>query len=306
MGAGEFKLLCRAACDFCESNLRFISGNRPGLLKDLSDLIGDAYDLMPATARSNPNSLFTFALMNLVQPLANYIPHSVLECAPYSTLSSMRLIIESLAVGLYADRWFSNDNVVSKVTLVKEFGMGRFRRCKKMEEREEMEESHGNDHLSLCNQYNALSREVNDTLDWLRGLLGGDAVDFIYEVYNDLSKPIHAVAMIDAKFNGRYVRFFHGAIFLSMVGEFPPMRTAVMPAECGEDDLVILDAIHWDLLLTRLSMDMLIYAWGVVTKGMSNGELEKAKAKIEEALKRIEEVHKELENRYRNKTETNH
>jgi len=51
---------------------------------------------------------------------------------------------------------------------------------------------------------------------------------------------------------------------------------------------------------------MLIYAWGVVAKGMSNGELEKAKAKIEEALKRIKEVHKELENRYRNKTETNH
>jgi len=305
MDTGESKPpLCRAACDFCESNLRFISGNRPGLLKDLNDLIGDAYDLMPATL--NPNSLFTFALMNLVQPLANYVLHSVLECAPYSTLSSMRLIIESLAVGLYADRWFSNDNVVSKVTLVKEFGMGRFRRCKKMGEREEMEESHGDDHLSLCNQYNALSREVNDTLDWLRGLLGGDAVDFIYEVYNDLSKPIHAVAMIDGKFNGRYVRFFHGAIFLSMVGEFPPMRTAVMPAECGEDDLVILDAIHWDLLLTRLSMDMLIYAWGVVAKGMSNGELEKAKAKIEEALKRIEEVYKELENRYRNKTETNH
>ena len=106
MDTGEFKLLCRAACDFCESNLRFISGNRPGLLKDLNDLIGDAYDLMPATL--NPNSLFTFALMNLVQPLANYVLHSVLECAPYSTLSSMRLIIESLAVGLYADRWFGN------------------------------------------------------------------------------------------------------------------------------------------------------------------------------------------------------
>jgi hypothetical protein len=86
----------------------------------------------------------------------------------------------------------------------------------------------------------------------------------------------------------------------------PPMRTVMMPAECEEDDLVILDAIHMYLLLTRLSMNMLIYAWGVVTKGMSNGELEKAKAKIEEALKRIEEVYKELENRYRNKTETNH
>ena len=71
----------------------------------------------------------------------------------------------------------------------------------------------------------------------------------------------------------------------------PPMRTVIMSAECEEDDLVILDAIHWDALLTRLSMNMLIYAWGVVAKGMSNGELEKAKAKIKETLKRIEEVY---------------
>jgi hypothetical protein len=37
-------------------------------------------------------------------------------------------------------------------------------------------------------------------------------------------------------------------------------------------------------------MDMLIYAWGVVTRNMSSEELENAKAKIEEALKRIDEV----------------
>jgi len=35
MGAGEFKPLCKTACNLCESNLRFISGNRPDLLKDL-------------------------------------------------------------------------------------------------------------------------------------------------------------------------------------------------------------------------------------------------------------------------------
>jgi len=75
---------------------------------------------------------------------------------------------------------------------------------------------------------------------------------------------------------------------------FPPMRTIVMPVECDENDLVLLDVIHSELLFTRLSMDMLIYAWGVVTKSMSDKELEKAKAKIEETLKRIDEVDKEL------------
>jgi len=65
MGSDVFKSLCRMACNSCESNLRFISGNRPDLLKDLSDLISDTYYLTPATATSDPNSLFTFALMNL-------------------------------------------------------------------------------------------------------------------------------------------------------------------------------------------------------------------------------------------------
>jgi len=52
-------------------------------------------------------------------------------------------------------------------------------------------------------------------------------------------------------------------------------------------------------------MDMLIYAWGVVTKSMSVEKLEKAKAKIEEALKRIDEVDKELKNRYRSDAKAN-
>ena len=36
----------------------------------------------------------------------------------------------------------------------------------------------------------------------------------------------------------------HGAIFLSMIGKFPPMRTVILPAECDEDDLVVLDLMH--------------------------------------------------------------
>jgi len=129
MGADELKPLCKIACNLCESNLRFISGNRPDLLKDINDLIDDTYDLTPATAASDPNSLFTFALMDLVQPLANYALHSVLDCAPYSTIFSMRLVIESLAAGLYADRWFGNVRLEERLRLARSFEMGRFRRC---------------------------------------------------------------------------------------------------------------------------------------------------------------------------------
>ncbi|MFP3265065.1 MAG: hypothetical protein RXO54_04455 [Acidilobus sp.] len=302
MGADAFKPLCRIACNYCESNLRFISGNRPGLLKDISDLIDDTYDLTPATAASDPNSLFTFALMDLVQPLANYVIYSVLDCAPYSALFSMRLIIESLAVGLYADRWFGDTRLEDRLRLAGGFEMGRFRRC---------EEGRGGEDFELCSQYGSLSNRVNEALGWLRGWLGSflgtgtEPMDFIYETYNSLSKPIHAVAMID----GRVVLGALGIIAADYVlskDGFPPMRTIVMPVECDENDLAILDEIHWKTLLTRLSMDMLIYAWGVVTRSMSNEELEKAKAKIEEALKRIDEVDKELKNRYRSDAKTYH
>ena len=256
MGADAFKPLCKIACNYCESNLRFISGNRPDLLKDISDLIDDTYDLTPATAASDPNSLFTFALMDLVQPLANYAIYSVLDCVPYSALFSMRLIIESLAVGLYADRWFGDTQLGDRLGLAKGFEMGRFRRC---------EEGRGGKDHELCSQYESMSNRVNEALGWLRGWLssffgtGTEPMDIIYETYSSLSKPIHAVAMIDGK-------GVLGALGIAMFDYMrsktgiPQMRMIVMPAECEEDDLVLLDVIHWGLLLTRLSMDMLIYA----------------------------------------------
>jgi hypothetical protein len=76
------------------------------------------------------------------------------------------------------------------------------------------------------------------------------------------------------------------------------MRTIIMPAECEEDDLVILDAIHLYALLTRLSMDMLIYAWQSVVRRAGNEELTKIRASIEDAIRRIEEVYDEIRSRY--------
>jgi len=93
MGTSGFGPLCRIAYDSCKSNLRFISSKRPGLLEDLGALFDDAYDLMLATAVSNPDSLFIAALVTLVRPFANYVRQSVLECEPYSSISLMRLII---------------------------------------------------------------------------------------------------------------------------------------------------------------------------------------------------------------------
>jgi hypothetical protein len=78
----------------------------------------------------------------------------------------------------------------------------------------------------------------------------------------------------------------------------PPMRTTILPAECEEDDLIMLDLIHWDLLLTRLSMDMLIYAWQSIVRRAGNEELTKIGASIEEAIRRAEEVYNEIRSRY--------
>jgi len=293
---GGLRGLCGLSCRFCEANAEFIMSHRPDLIDDLNALIGDAYGLVPTD--HDANSLFEFALERVVEPLSNYVLHSVLECSLYPGLFSMRLIIESLAVGLYADWRFRSDVLRSKLDLTSGFDMGMFRRCRKIGRKGVGGENDGNDHFLLCSQYNALGREVNEALNWLRDLLGGDAVGFIYEVYNDLSKPIHAVTMIDGRLGGRYVRLSHGAISLSMVGEFPPMRTTIMPAECEEDDLVILDLIHWDSLLTRLSMDMLIYAWQSIVRRANNEELTKIGASIEEAIRRAEEVYNEIGSRY--------
>jgi len=136
---------------------------------------------------------------------------------------------------------------------------------------------------------------------WVEGLLGSNfgtgSMDFIYETYNSLSKPIHAVAMI----NGEGVLGALGIavtdFMRSKIG-IPPMRTIIMPAECEEDDLVILDAIHLYALLTRLSMDMLIYAWQSIVRRAGNEELAKIRTSIEEAIRRIDEVYNEIKGRY--------
>jgi hypothetical protein len=78
----------------------------------------------------------------------------------------------------------------------------------------------------------------------------------------------------------------------------PPMRTTILPAECEEDDLIILDAIHLYALLIRLSMDMLIHAWQSIVRRANNEKLTKIRTSIEEAIKRIDEVYNEVRSRY--------
>jgi len=288
---GGLRGLCGLSCRFCEANAEFIMSHRPNLIDDLNALIGDAYGLVPTD--HDANLLFEFALERVVEPLSNYVLHSVLECSLYPSLFSMRLIIESLAVGLYADRWFGNAWPGEKLVLARGFEMGRFKRCR---------EYKGEDGNSLCNQYSTLGREVNEALGWLRDWLssnfGIEPMDFIYETYNLLSKPIHAVAMI----NGEGVLGALGIAvtdFMHSKTGIPPMRTTILPAECEEDDLVILDAIHWYALLIRLSMDMLIYAWQSIVRRASNEELTKIRASIKDATRRIEEVYDEIGSRYK-------
>ena len=282
--------MCGLSCRFCEANAEFIMSHRPNLIDDLNALIGDAYGLVPTD--HDVNSLFEFALESVAEPLANYVLHSVLECSLYLGLFAMRLIIESLAVGLYADRWFGNAWLGEKLGLARGFEMGRFKRCGEYES----EDGHG----LLCSQYSTLGREVNGVLGWLRVWLsnnfGAEPMDFIYETYNSLSKPIHAIAMSNGGVLGALITTMLDYI-RSKTG-IPPMRTIIMPAECEEDDLVILDAIHLYALHTRLSMDMLIYAWQSIVRRAGNEELAKIRASIEEAIKRTNEVYSEIKSRY--------
>jgi len=164
--------------------------------------------------------------------------------------------------------------------------MGGFRKCK----------GRGK---GSCGEYEVLSNEVNKALDWLSGSnLDTEPMDFVYETYNYLSKVIHPVSVLSDKFGE-----FRGMLELIISGR--QSRKLIVPTECREEDLPMLDLAHWCSLRTRLSMDMLIYAWGVVTGRVGKGELEKAKANIKDVLRRIDE-NKELKDRFEGHAKTNH
>jgi len=71
--------------------------------------------------------------------------------------------------------------------------------------------------------------------------------------------------------------------------ETPPMRALLQPAECKGDDKV-LKAFYITITHTRLAINMLVYAWGLLVGKLSSEELEDVGRRIEDAVKTIRQL----------------
>jgi hypothetical protein len=240
----------------------------PGLANELDELIGDVGRLI--NKELDVNSLFEYALRFITHPLVYSIPPIVLGCMPYHLFYTARLIIESLTVGLYEDFWNRDWTFCEKLKDATDFRMGNLANCGR----------------PRCDRYVKLGQKINEVLGWLRDELGAEPVDFIYEVYDTLSKMIHPITRMRC---GDSIGGAFGIALTAFVYETPPMRVMLQPAEC-KGDVKVLKAFYVTITHTRLITNMLVYAWGSLTGRLSNEELEGVRRRIEDAVKAIRQI----------------
>jgi len=106
-------------------------------------------------------------------------------------------------------------------------------------------------------------------------------VDFIYEVYDALSKMMHPITRMKC---GGTISGAFGIALTAFAYETPPMRVILQPAECKGDDKV-LKAFYITITHTRLAINMLIYTWSSLMGKLSNEVLEDVGRRIKDAVK---------------------
>jgi len=263
MGGQVNKDFCSLVRDFCISNDEYVGSRMPGLTDELDKLIGDVSRLI--TKEFDEKSLFEYALRFIVHPLAYSMPLTVLECMPYHLFYTARLIIESLMVGLYEDYWNRDWAFCEKLSDAADFRMGSLVNC----------------NGSKCDRYVKLRQGINEALSWLKDELGMEPVDFIYEVYDALSKMMHPITRMKC---GGTISGAFGIALTAFAYETPPMRVILQPAECKGDDKV-LKAFYITITHTRLAINMLIYTWSSLMGKLSNEVLEDVRRRIKDAVK---------------------
>jgi hypothetical protein len=254
----------KLTCDVSLKNFRYFRDDEPEVLVEISKLINDVD--RPIT--KDCNSLFWHMLYNLVKPLAYSVPYIALGCMPLHLLYMTRLIIESLMAGLYEDFLNGGLNIDEKLKDTTNFRMPCGSRAQKNI------------------KYKQLKQGINRKLNWLGNELGIEPMDFICNVYYDLSKAIHPITKrSDAN-------TVCGALVIALtafVSGTPTMRAWLQPAEC-EGDVEAVRYIYTSLIHMRLSINMLIYAWGSLTGRLSSEELEDVRRRIGDALKSIKVI----------------
>ena len=100
---GEGLNPCLIIAQSIRVNLKFIDDKAPGLLRELLELLSDAYELETKWSQLVGNSLFELAYTHIIEPNIQYLYYLVLQCAIPQALYTMRLIIETLMASAYAD-----------------------------------------------------------------------------------------------------------------------------------------------------------------------------------------------------------
>jgi hypothetical protein len=260
----DWESYIKLTCDVSLKNYRYFRDNEPEVLIEISKLIDDVD--RPIT--KDCNSLFWHMLCNLVKPLAYSVPYIALGCMPLHLLYMTRLIIESLMAGLYEDFLNGGLNIDEKLKDTTNFRMPCGSRAQKNI------------------KYKQLKQGINRKLNWLGNELGIEPMDFICNVYYDLSKAIHPITKrSDAN-------IVCGALVIALTAfasGTPTMRAWLQPAEC-EGDVEAVRYIYTSLIHMRLSINMLVYVWGSLVGKLSSEELEGVRRRIEDAVKAIRQI----------------
>jgi hypothetical protein len=187
---------------------------------------------------------------------------------PLHLLYMTRLIIESLMAGLCEDFLNGGLNIDEKLKDTTNFRMPCGPRAQKNI------------------KYKQLRQEINRKLNWLGNELGMDPMDFICDVYYDLSKAIHPITK---RSDANTICGVLVIALTAFTSGTPTMRAWLQPAEC-EGDVEAVRYIYASLIHMRLSINMLIYAWGSLTGRLSSEELEDVRRRIGDALKSVKAI----------------
>ncbi|MFP3321417.1 MAG: hypothetical protein RXO24_12690 [Acidilobus sp.] len=252
-GAEGAPTLCDDLDDLCRLNERAIMALRPELL--------DALDFMMEDLLGVPDvkGYAMSEVVDVVVPTYGYESvRSALRCSLPSLYLGLRLTLGSLLVGLVADLAVRGPSAEARL-------------------RRALEEGVSLRDLARGEAYESLRRRVNEALGWLRGELGAEPVEFIYRAYVTLSRPIQVAP---GRGKGALGEAMDGAVGL------PLTLGSCFDYEGGEEGAIkgLLRRMHIAVDLARLSIDMVLYAWGYLTKAVDDETLESLRESIEEAL----------------------
>ncbi len=258
---------CLLLANTAKRNLGVLDKRVPELFKELLEFVGDVYNIS-AEFKFDGNSLLEFGYFNVIEPNSFYLPYLLLQCAIPQFLYTMRLIMETLMSGIYADIAVigrePDPSLHNKLIMY----ASRFSMSNLVSPRE------------FGEYYAQVVRRIEEPLRWLMddlGLESGGLVNYVYLIYDELSKLLHPVTTMGGK-------LFLGVVIDAYLAYgkygFPANRHIYLPAECDEVDEAWLRTLRNYTRHMRFVLYTMTYSWAVNTGLMETKGLETLKQKI--------------------------